>query len=74
MANPNRDKVTGLWVREWVNPQGETVRYMTGKSDGMSYSIWPNGFKEKETDPTHVLFKEPAESLKPAPKKEDLPF
>ena len=74
MPNPNREKVTGLWANEWTNTKGETVRYLTGKSDGVKYSIWPNGFKEKENDPTHVLFKEPADSFKPAPKKEDLPF
>ena len=47
-------KVSGLWVNETKG--GET--YLSGSNGSVRYSIWPNGYKTKETDPTHVLYVE----------------
>ena len=49
-----RVKVSGLWVNETKG--GET--YLSGSNGSVRYSIWPNGFKTKETDSTHVLYVE----------------
>ena len=48
-----RVKITGLWANETKNG----VRYLSG-GKSPRYSIWPNSFKEKDTDPTHVLYVE----------------
>ena len=48
-----RVKITGLWANETK----DGVRYLSG-GKSPRYSIWPNSFKEKDTDPTHVLYVE----------------
>ena len=52
-----RVKISGLWVNETKDGQ----QYMSGANGTTRYSIWPNGFKEKETDPSHVLYVEPVQ-------------
>ena len=66
MANQNREKLSGLWINQTKN--GET--YFSGKSDGIKYVIFKNGFKEKENQPDYNLYKEVVEPQKP----EDMPF
>lgn len=51
-AKAPRVKVTSLWSNEMKN--GGT--YLSGSNGSVRYSIWPNGYKEKESDPTHVLY------------------
>ena len=48
-----RVKITGLWANETK----DGIRYLSG-GKSPRYSIWPNSFKEKDTDPTHVLYVE----------------
>tara|TARA_R100000781_G_scaffold72974_1_gene45612 strand:+ start:610 stop:837 length:228 start_codon:yes stop_codon:yes gene_type:complete len=75
MANPNREKLSGLWANEFTNKEGETIRYMSGSSDGVKYSIWPNGYKENDNQPSHVLYRESVdESPKSPPKSNEMPF
>ena len=74
MPNPNREKVSGLWVNEYTDKEGKTIRYMSGQNDGVKYSIWPNSYKETDSQPTHILYKESSESGAPSVEKSDLPF
>jgi len=57
MANDNREKLSGLWISKTKN--GDT--YFSGKNDGFRYTIFKNGFKEKENQPDYILYKEPIE-------------
>ena len=50
---PARVKITGLWA----NQTKDGTRYLSG-GKSPRYSIWPNSYKEKDTDPTHVLYVE----------------
>jgi hypothetical protein len=66
MANPNQEKLSGLWINK--TKSGET--YFSGSNDGFKYVIFKNGFKEKENQPDYVLYKEPVEPKNPS----NIPF
>jgi len=51
-----RVKISGLWISETKNGQ----KYMSGSNGSQRWTIWPNSFKEKESDPTHILYVEQA--------------
>ncbi len=57
MANPNQEKLSGLWLNK--TKSGET--YFSGKNEGFKYVIFKNGFKEKENQPDYILYREPVE-------------
>ena len=46
-----RVKMTGLWASETK----DGTRYLSGGNGSQRWSIWPNSFKEKESDPTHIF-------------------
>ena len=48
-----RVKISGLWANETK----DGVRYLSG-SKNPRYTIWPNNYKEKDSDPTHILYVE----------------
>ena len=48
-----RVKITGLWANETKDGS----KYLCG-GKGPRYIIWKNSFKEKDTDPTHILYVE----------------
>ena len=74
MPDSNREKLTGLWASEYTDKEGKVIHYFSGSSDGVKYSIWPNGFKEKDSHPTHVLYKEVIDQAKQPPSNKDLSF
>ena len=49
--------MSGLWTNEMKS--GE--KYLSGSNGSVRYSIWPNGYKEKDTDPSHILYLEPVQ-------------
>ena len=51
-----RVKMTGLWAGETK----DGTRYLSGGNGSQRWSIWLNSFKEKESDPTHILYVEQA--------------
>ena len=51
-----RIKMTGMWASETK----DGVRYLSGGNGSQRWTIWPNSFKEKENDPTHILYVEQA--------------
>ena len=51
-----RVKMTGMWASETK----DGVRYLSGGNGSQRWTIWPNSFKEKENDPTHILYVEQA--------------
>ena len=51
-----RVKMTGMWASETK----DGVRYLSGGNGSQRWTIWPNSFKEKESDPTHILYVEQA--------------
>ncbi|QNI89558.1 hypothetical protein SynROS8604_02942 [Synechococcus sp. ROS8604] len=59
MANQEqtpRVKISSLWTNETKDGK----KYLSGGNGSIRYSIWPNGFKEKDTDPDWVLYVEQA--------------
>lgn len=66
MANENREKVSGLWINKTKN--GDT--YFSGKNDGFKYTVFKNGFKEKENQPDYILYKESVQPQNPS----EMPF
>ena len=54
MANPNQEKLSGLWLNK--TKAGET--YFSGKNEGFKYVIFKNGFKEKDNQPDYILYRE----------------
>ena len=48
-----RVKLSGLWASETK----DGTKYLSGGKNPR-FTIWPNNFKEKDTDPTHVLYVE----------------
>ena len=57
MPRENQIKLSGLWLNETKNGQ----KYFSGKNDGFKYTIFKNGFKEKESQPDYILYREPIE-------------
>ena len=41
----------------WANETKDGTKYLSGGKNPR-FTIWPNNFKEKDTDPTHVLYVE----------------
>ena len=56
-----RVKITSLWTNEMKDGK----KYLSGSNGSVRYSIWPNGYKEKDSDPSHVLYVEQVQK-KPA--------
>lgn len=42
----------------WANTTKDGKRYLSGSNGSVRYSIWENGFKQGESDPTHILYVE----------------
>ena len=57
MPRENEEKLSGLWLNETKNGQ----KYFSGKNDGFKYTIFKNGFKEKDSQPDYILYREPVE-------------
>ena len=57
MPRENQEKLSGLWLNETKNGQ----KYFSGKNDGFKYTIFKNGFKEKDSQPDYILYREPIE-------------
>ena len=57
MPRENQEKLSGLWLNETKNGQ----KYFSGKNDGFKYTIFKNGFKEKDSQPDYILYREPVE-------------
>ena len=57
MPRENQEKLSGLWLNETKNGQ----KYFSGKNDGFKYTIFKNGFKEKDSQPDYILYREPLE-------------
>ena len=57
MPRENQIKLSGLWLNETKNGQ----KYFSGKNDGFKYTIFKNGFKEKDSQPDYILYREPVE-------------
>ena len=57
MPRENQEKLSGLWLNETKNGQ----KYFSGKNDGFKYTIFKNGFKEKDIQPDYILYREPVE-------------
>ena len=52
--NP-RVKISGLWVGE----AKDGTRYLSGGNGSQRWSIWPNGYKEENSNaPSHILYVE----------------
>ena len=75
MPRENQEKLSGLWLKETKNGQ----KFFAGTNDGFSYAVFKNGFKEKDSQPDYILYREPVEqqqnaSYSPAPETDQLPF
>tara|TARA_Y100000593_G_scaffold43365_1_gene82962 strand:- start:1012 stop:1218 length:207 start_codon:yes stop_codon:yes gene_type:complete len=57
MANPNQEKLSGLWLNK--TKAGET--YFSGKNEGFKYVIFKNGFKKQDNQPDYILYREPVD-------------
>ena len=57
MPRENQEKLSGLWLKETKNCQ----KFFAGTNDGFSYVIFKNGFKEKDSQPDYILYREPVE-------------
>ena len=53
MPRENQEKLSGLWLNETKNGQ----KYFSGKNDGFKYTIFKNGFKEKDNQPDYILYR-----------------
>ena len=67
MPRENQIKLSGLWLNETKSGQ----KYFSGKNDGFKYTIFKNGFKEKESQPDYNLLVEPLEQNAPSPSAPD---
>jgi len=47
-----RKRLTGLWKNETK----DGLKYLGGANEGRRFSVFTNGFKEKETDPDYILY------------------
>ena len=75
MPRENQEKLSGLWLKETKNGQ----KFFAGTNDGFSYAVFKNGFKEKDSQPDYILYREPVEEQQnapysPAPETNELPF
>lgn len=73
---PARVKAGAAWTN--FTQKGEPYFRVKLTIDGkdMYYKMWTNGFKNKDSDPTHILYAEEVktESTKVVTDKSDVPF
>ena len=75
MPRENQEKLSCLWLKETKNGQ----KFFAGTNDGFSYVIFKNGFKEKDSQPDYILYREPVEEQQNVrsqyePNTNELPF
>jgi len=52
MKVSNKVRLSGLWKNETK----DGIKYLGGSNEGRRFSVFTNGFREKDTDPDYILY------------------